>query len=57
MKKPMIRHCYNCEWCDRYMGHAKCTVKYEPVINGRLEAIFCRYFKMKGGVNDETCKG
>lgn len=54
MGKPMIRHCYNCEWCDRYMGGAKCTVKYEPVIHGRAEAIFCRYFKMKGAENEAT---
>ena len=56
--KPMIRHCYNCEWVLRFMGIDWCDVLYEYIhCDGKKKAKRCKYFTMKGGVLDETCKG
>ena len=49
--KPIIRHCENCEWrCFAY-GYT-CEVTYKWIVNKRLKALFCRYFKAKGGVDN-----
>ena len=49
-EKPIIRHCKNCAYCGSallYEGY--CQVKYKYVSNGRIKALFCRYYKKKGG--------
>ena len=49
--KPIIRHCYNCKYhCSAY--DYNCDVKYKWIINRRLGALFCRYYKAKGGGKD-----
>jgi hypothetical protein len=60
MSKPIIRHCYNCEYCEdrrainiyneiSKMGY--CNVKYQNITEfelPRLKAIMCRHYKEKG---------
>ena len=52
-KKPMIRHCFNCEWCERMMGYDKCDVLYVSINNGKRKAKWCKFFTMKEGEADE----
>ncbi len=48
--KPIIRHCMNCEYHEKYLGcNPNCTVKYQICFHPRLKALFCRYYKAKGG--------
>lgn len=55
MNKPMIRHCYNCEWCIRGTGFDTCDVLYESVRdNAKRKAKRCKYFTMKGETHEET---
>lgn len=56
MNKPMIRHCYNCEWCIRMTGIDKCDVLYEYIHSneGKKKARRCKYFTMKGANHEET---
>lgn len=51
MNKPMIRHCYNCEWCDRWAGIDQCDVLYEYIHDGKKKAKRCKYFTMKSAPN------
>jgi hypothetical protein len=51
--KPIIRHCENCKWRCYAYGY-NCEVTYKWIVNKRLSALFCRYFKAKGGVEDAT---
>ena len=46
-KKPMIRHCYNCEWVLRFMGVDRCDVLYEYIHEPKKKAKCCMYFTMK----------
>lgn len=48
MEKPIIRHCYNCQWyCDE-KGCYDCQVKYTDVgLFARLRAWLCRFYKQK----------
>ena len=49
--KPLIRHCWNCEWgkpCCAVDG-AYCNVRYKYIYLPRPMSWFCRFFKMKGG--------
>lgn len=46
--KPIIRHCKNCKWCDKApISEGYCTVKYKFFDCGRLNALFCKYYKEK----------
>ena len=56
-KKPMIIHCYNCEWVLRLTGIDKCDVLYEYIHEPKKKARRCKFFTMKEGDSDETCKG
>lgn len=49
--KPLIRHCWNCEWGKQCCvdGLAYCNVRYKYIGAPRLMTWFCRFFKMKGG--------
>ena len=52
MSKPIIRHCKNCEYADNYPLLRKsihCGVKYKWIGKQRFVALFCRFFKAKGG--------
>lgn len=57
MSKPMIRHCYNCEYCTRRVvetafgdrhefGH--CDVTYRNKFFPRLSAKLCKFYKQRG---------
>ena len=52
MSKPIIRHCRNCEYSEKWCSydHIKCEVKYKTVREGwqRFKALFCKYYKKKG---------
>ena len=56
MTKPMIRHCKNCEWCQRktFTDSIDCLVRYTVVLvsGQRIKAIFCKHYKQKE-VQDE----
>lgn len=47
MNKPMIRHCYNCTHCKRFMLSAECKVRYTSIFNPRIRALTCRFYKQK----------
>lgn len=51
-KKPIIRHCRNCEWGQLFLdGDIKCQVTFKYFIYNseqRRKALFCRYYKQKG---------
>lgn len=48
MEKPIIRHCRNCEFAKiSVFDNVYCTVKYEPCVWQRLEAVLCRFYKKK----------
>ena len=49
--KPMIRHCYNCEWCIRGFGFDKCDVLYISISDGKKKAKRCKFFTMTGAPN------
>lgn len=49
IKKPIVRHCRNCRWCDKFVPVSNgnvvfCSVKYKPVRWQRVTALLCRYF-------------
>ena len=46
--KPIIRHCKNCRWCRVALYDGHCEVKYKYIDNGRIKALFCKYYKKKG---------
>lgn len=49
-KKPIIRHCKNCQWCEykSIIRDFECAVKYEPIYDyGRRKALFCRHYTQK----------
>lgn len=46
--KPIIRHCYNCKWCERGVIVSECSVKYEVIAAPRIEALFCVHYKKRG---------
>lgn len=52
--KPIIKHCRNCKY---HKSASKfdiwCDVKYKWRENGRISALFCRFYKMKAGVKNE----
>lgn len=53
--KPIIRHCKNCEYCDNFGGEyggSGCLITYKFNFSQRLKALFCRYYKAKGGVDN-----
>lgn len=54
MSKPIIRHCMNCEWHEKGFHSLKCTVKYEPIVSPRMEAVFCRYYKQRQATEEES---
>ena len=50
MEKPIIRHCYNCQWCEKEVifgcASHSCTVKHIAVDwIPRLKALLCRFYK------------
>ena len=50
MSKPMIRHCNNCEYHDKFLNEydgGGRLVTYKFIYAPRLKAIFCKYFKQK----------
>ena len=48
MKKPMIRHCANCEYGKiRFLRDVDCLVRYEIILSPRLRALFCRFYREK----------
>ena len=47
MKKPMIRHCRNCEWCSKEFIIYSCIVKYKDCDSPRIQALLCKYYKEK----------
>jgi hypothetical protein len=48
-KKPIIRHCRNCEYHKpAHIFDAWCDVKYKWIEKGKKGARFCRYYKQKG---------
>lgn len=47
-KKPIIRHCKNCEWvhsCGTTIVF--CRVRYKDIIRTRITAILCRHYCKK----------
>lgn len=51
---PIIRHCRNCKYSGSYFRAYDdyCKVKHKRIDRGmnlRLRALFCRYYKRKGG--------
>lgn len=49
-EKPIIRHCRNCEYYETGFRIFDCTVRYKDVYCERMRALFCKYYKQKGGV-------
>lgn len=47
--KPIIRHCRNCKWCQKYplCDSIECNVTYKRIWYQRITAIFCKYYKKK----------
>ena len=44
--KPIIRHCKNCKYhTPASLFDAWCNVKYKWRSNGRISALFCKYYK------------
>ncbi len=56
--KPIIRHCRNCEYSNPRLCvcGVYCNVKYKGIddFDGRLAAVFCRYYKQAGGSSPEV---
>lgn len=48
MGKPIIRHCYNCQWhCNEECCY-ECQVRYTDVLMfPRLRAWLCRFYKQR----------
>ena len=46
-EKPIIRHWRNCKWHRGSLGIEECEVKYDYIHDGRIKALFCRYYKQK----------
>ena len=49
-EKPIIRHCYNCQWSEKEVifgsAYHSCTVKHIAVNwRPRLKALLCKYYK------------
>lgn len=59
-KKPMIRHCKNCQWCGGYYGGLRedvvCKVKYKGIDNEwqRLVALMCWHYKKRTDDNEKN---
>lgn len=49
MSKPIIRHCINCKWFKEVLGVGECKVKDKTILEERISALFCRYYKERGG--------
>ena len=53
MSKPIIRHCRNCEYATKWTmyPHTECNVKFKTIweYKQRITALFCRFYKPKGG--------
>lgn len=45
-KKPIIRHCKNCEWAlsSNHTEDAYCNVKYKIITRLRIMALLCRHY-------------
>lgn len=57
-KKPIIRHCKNCEWSKEYFPQTAgcnvyCSVKYKGVQWERITALLCRYYKQEEGADND----
>lgn len=51
--KPYYRHCGNCEHCVTGIIHDYiCIVKRTKSDRGRLRALFCKFFKMRGSCDE-----
>lgn len=49
-KKPIIRHCKNCEWAHGYgTSSVFCRVRYKDITRTRITAILCRHYRKKEG--------
>lgn len=56
-EKPIIRHCKNCEWYKYKLLVEQCEVKYQYINNGRIKALFCRFYKQKDfKIQDGMCE-
>lgn len=50
--KPIIRHCYNCKYCDSAIEYTTfliqdiktCKVYYNRIETPRLRALFCKFY-------------
>lgn len=53
MSKPIIRHCRNCKYSVHHAitDNVYCDVRYKLFFKSvqRIKAIFCRFYKEKGG--------
>ena len=47
--KPVIRHCYNCQYANRHdmTNGLTCGVKYKWILSGerRIKAMLCKYYR------------
>lgn len=52
-KKPIIRHCKNCQWTtsSSYTKDAYCNVKYKLITRLRITALLCKHYK-EGNFDD-----
>lgn len=52
-KKPIIRHCRNCEWARSYgTPDVYCRVRYKAITRVRITAILCRHYCKKEGAGN-----
>ena len=55
-KKPIIRHCRNCEYGKLlFCNSIECTVTYKHITynsDQRQKALFCRHYKQKEVQNE-----
>lgn len=52
VKKPMIRHCHNCQWHEKDDWIKRCQVKYQCCDFPRVQALLCRFYKEKEEDNE-----